>query len=52
MRRLLDESVDDYTRAIERDPKMVEAYVNRGYALNDMQDAAAGGAGFRDRARS
>ncbi len=36
---LLDESVDDYTRAIQRDPKMVEAYVNRGYTLNDMQNA-------------
>ncbi len=29
--QLLDESIDDYTRAIQRDPKMVEAYVNRGY---------------------
>ena len=37
--QLLDEAVDDYTRAIQRDPKMVEAYVNRGYTLNDMQDA-------------
>ena len=37
--QLLDESVDDYTRAIQRDPKMVDAYVNRGYVLNDMQDA-------------
>ncbi len=36
--QLLDEAVDDYTRAIQRDPKMVEAYVNRGYTLNDMQD--------------
>jgi tetratricopeptide (TPR) repeat protein len=36
---LLDESVDDYTRAIQRDPRMVEAYVNRGYTLNDMQNA-------------
>jgi tetratricopeptide (TPR) repeat protein len=36
---LLDQSVDDYTRAIQRDPKMVEAYVNRGYTLNDMQNA-------------
>ena len=36
--QLLDEAVDDYTRAIQRDPKMVEAYVNRGYTLNDMQN--------------
>ncbi len=26
-------------RPLQRDPKMVEAYVNRGYVLNDMQDA-------------
>jgi len=37
--QLLDEAVDDYTRSIQRDPRMVEAYVNRGYTLNDMQDA-------------
>ena len=36
--QLLEEAVDDYTRAIQRDPKMVEAYVNRGYTLNDMQN--------------
>ena len=35
--QLLDQAVDDYTRAIERDPTMVEAYVNRGYTENDMQ---------------
>src|SRR5579884_819260 len=31
---LLDQAVDDYTRAVKRDPKMVEAYVNRGYVEN------------------
>ena len=36
--QLLEEAKDDYTRAIQRDPRMVEAYVNRGYTLNDMQD--------------
>ena len=36
---LLSQAVDDYTHAIQLDPKMVEAYVNRGYVLNDMQDA-------------
>ena len=40
--QLLNEAIDDYTQAIARDPKMVEAYVNRGYVLNDMQNAAAG----------
>ena len=37
--QLTDEAVQDYTHALQRDPKMVEAYVNRGYALNDMQNA-------------
>jgi tetratricopeptide (TPR) repeat protein len=37
--QLLDEAVQDYTHALERDPKMGEAYVNRGYVLNDMQNA-------------
>ena len=36
---LLDEAVNDFTRALERDPKLVEGYVNRGYTLNDTQDA-------------
>jgi tetratricopeptide (TPR) repeat protein len=36
--QLLDQAIDDYTRAIDRDPKMVEAYVNRGYTLNDLQN--------------
>ncbi len=35
---LLDQAVNDYSRAIARDPKMVEAYVNRGYTRNDLQD--------------
>ncbi len=35
---LLDEAVSDYGRAIARDPKMVEPYVNRGYVRNDLQD--------------
>lgn len=34
---LLDQSVDDMTRAIERDPKMTEAYVVRGFVENDLQ---------------
>ncbi len=39
--QLLDEAADDYGRAIARDPKMVEAYINRGYTLNDLQNAEA-----------
>lgn len=34
---LLDEAVNDYSRAIARDPKMVEPYINRGYVRNDLQ---------------
>jgi tetratricopeptide (TPR) repeat protein len=37
--QLLSAAADDYTEAIARDPKMRDAYVNRGYVLNDMQDA-------------
>jgi tetratricopeptide (TPR) repeat protein len=37
--QLLNEAVDDYTRAIAKDPKMVNGYVNRGYVLNDLQSA-------------
>ncbi|HLJ91329.1 MAG TPA: tetratricopeptide repeat protein [Candidatus Angelobacter sp.] len=38
---LLQQAIDDYSRALARDPQMVEAYVNRGYVRNDMQDAQA-----------
>jgi tetratricopeptide (TPR) repeat protein len=44
--QLLNEAVDDYTRALKRDPKMVEAYVNRGYVLNDLQNPEAALADF------
>lgn len=37
--QLLNEATADYTRALQRDPRMVEAYVNRGYVLNDLQNA-------------
>lgn len=43
---LLNEAVDDYGRALGRDPKMVEAYVNRGYVENDLQNAEAAIADF------
>jgi tetratricopeptide (TPR) repeat protein len=36
---LLSEAVEDYTRALSVDPTMVEAYINRGYVRNDLQDA-------------
>jgi tetratricopeptide (TPR) repeat protein len=37
--QLLQQAIDDFTRALQKDPKMVEALVNRGYVRNDMQDA-------------
>lgn len=44
--QLLSEAVDDYTRALQRDPQMVEAYVNRGYVYNDLQNPEAALADF------
>ena len=44
--QLLSEAVDDYSRAIEKDPRMVDAYVNRGYVLNDLQNANAAARDF------
>jgi tetratricopeptide (TPR) repeat protein len=38
---LLQQAIDDFTRALQKDPTMVEALVNRGYVRNDMQDAQA-----------
>jgi tetratricopeptide (TPR) repeat protein len=38
---LLQQAIDDFTRAHEKDPTMIEALVNRGYVRNDMQDAHA-----------
>lgn len=37
--QLLTLALDDYTRAIEKEPTMAEAYVNRGYVLNDLQSS-------------
>ena len=36
---LLQQAIDDFSRALDKDPKMFEALVNRGYVRNDMQDA-------------
>jgi len=32
------EAVADFSRALERDPKMATGYVNRGFALNDLHE--------------
>lgn len=39
--QLLQQAIDDFSRAIAKDPRMFEALVNRGYVRNDMQDAQA-----------
>jgi len=36
----LREAVADYTRALERDPKMSLGYENRGYVFNDLREPA------------
>ncbi|HEY1936347.1 MAG TPA: tetratricopeptide repeat protein [Candidatus Angelobacter sp.] len=39
--QLLQQAIDDFSRALQKDPKMFEALVSRGYVRNDMQDAQA-----------
>ena len=39
--QLLQQAIDDFTRALQKDPNMTEALVSRGYVRNDMQDAQA-----------
>lgn len=39
--QLLQQAIDDYSRALDKDPKMLEAHVSRGYVRNDMGDAQA-----------
>jgi tetratricopeptide (TPR) repeat protein len=36
----LHEALNDYTRALQNDPKMATGYVNRGFVLNDLHEAA------------
>ena len=36
----LRDAVADYTRALERDPKMTLGYANRGFVLNDLHEGA------------
>jgi len=39
--QLFQQAIDDFSRALTKDPKMFEALVSRGYVRNDMQDAQA-----------
>ena len=41
------EALDDFTRALERDPKMATGYVNRGFVLNDLHEAGKAAKIFR-----
>jgi tetratricopeptide (TPR) repeat protein len=34
------EALSDFTRALERDPKMATGYVNRGFVLTDLREGA------------
>lgn len=36
---LLNQAVDDFTRALEHSPEMSTGYVNRGFVLNDLKEA-------------
>ena len=44
--QLLNQAVDDYTRAIEKGPTVAESYINRGYVLNDLQNPEAASQDF------
>ena len=45
----LDKAQEDFTRALERDPSVVTAYVNRGYVLKDMHNPDSSSGRFRNR---
>jgi tetratricopeptide (TPR) repeat protein len=45
--QLLAQAVEDYTRAIAVDPGLDQAYLNRGYVLNDLQNAQAAAMDFQ-----
>jgi tetratricopeptide (TPR) repeat protein len=43
---LLDQAQKDFSEALDRDPEMVTAYVNRGYVLHDLHQPEAAAADF------
>jgi tetratricopeptide (TPR) repeat protein len=47
----LEEARQDFTRALERDPNVVTAYVNRGYVLKDLHQPSAAAADFESALR-
>jgi tetratricopeptide (TPR) repeat protein len=44
--RNLDEARADFTEALNRDPDVVTAYVNRGYVLHDLRESKAAASDF------
>jgi tetratricopeptide (TPR) repeat protein len=42
----LEEARQDFTEALERDPNVVTAYVNRGYVLHDLRESKAAASDF------
>ncbi len=42
----LDEARADFTEALDRDPDVVTAYVNRGYVLHDLRESKAAASDF------
>jgi len=42
----LDQAQNDFSQALERDPEIVTAYVNRGYILHDLRQPEAAASDF------
>ncbi|MGA9390832.1 MAG: tetratricopeptide repeat protein [Candidatus Sulfotelmatobacter sp.] len=43
----LQEALQDYTRALQNDPKMATGYANRGFVLNDLREPAKASKDFQ-----
>jgi tetratricopeptide (TPR) repeat protein len=43
----LREAVADFTRALDRDPRMATGYANRGFVLNDLHESAKAAKDFQ-----
>ena len=43
----LPEALNDFSRALQRDPKMATGYVNRGFVLNDLHEGAKAAIDFQ-----
>ncbi len=48
---LLEQAQQDFSQALDRDPEMVTAYVNRGYVLHDLHQPEAAAADFESALR-